>query len=504
VDGLDAVPRGEQGAYTAVAEPEGAPFPRGWPKWSGEATNPENDERVTVEVRFEDWSDFIGDFKVVTANCGSSVARARLHVYLVDFVLPQDTDFAQFKEGRVLISTKMGGGYHTAFQRFDGSIDVEAHIRPPLPGKAVTFEVIDPDDSSPYDEDGNAETIFHWTLRGAPYQIENAAQNSEPNDNRDRGVLHLRPGTFWQYNIFQSAAFAGRVQGTDPMGIARTTLTITDRFAGDNYVVRATCRGVGVMPFNAGSHVSGTPGYHANLPDVDVRASTELQAWKRVYYEKDTMYRQGAFLAHPERTGTVWVDVLDRTAFRPGCTVRVLDERGSEPACVVLDIRPDRPVPANAPEAARRGSLLLSIPLSGGYGFRGSAAYVGIETGNAAADFFVPDTGRLPDTFDDAYVEWIELSQRRQAGVPRHDYDAMESVEISCCDTGLGWSEIHRPAHAPSVGTGSCRRLRQKPGFPRAARRPASPETPHKEPAAPRGNAPECSVRDSCRARHPL
>ncbi|MCY3022254.1 MAG: hypothetical protein NTW87_24855 [Planctomycetota bacterium] len=143
-----------------------------------------------------------------------------------------------------------------------------------------------------------------------------------------------------------------------------------------------------------------------------------LTAWKRVYYEMDTMYRRGSLLRHPATARLLWVDVQDVAPFVAATAgggvvqVRVFDEVNREPALIRIDrVEPLGPAPA--------GRVHLSSPLTQPYGIRNRrGAFVGIETGVAAADFFIPDTSALPQTFDDTYVEWRELSQRRSPRVP--------------------------------------------------------------------------------------
>lgn len=71
--------------------------------------------------------------------------------------------------------------------------------------------------------------------------------------------------------------------------VAETTLTITDRYSGDNYCVRATLQNPGDQPFDT---VSGMTG-NAPVVTSSVKATRNLVAWKRVYIEMDRMYTAG-------------------------------------------------------------------------------------------------------------------------------------------------------------------------------------------------------------------
>ncbi len=59
---------------------------------------------------------------------------------------------------KVLISAKHGGGYPSPYQTQDGQIRIIAKVKGGR-GKVV-FEVVDPDDPSPYPEDTDHDTIW--------------------------------------------------------------------------------------------------------------------------------------------------------------------------------------------------------------------------------------------------------------------------------------------------------------------------------------------------------
>jgi hypothetical protein len=198
------------------------------------------------------------------------------------------------------------------------------------------------------------------------------------------------------------------------------TLRITDRFAGDNYRVRATCRFAAgsAQPFDESSGVTSPAQAVLRLPGVDIGESMLLTAWKRIYYEMDTMYRRGSWVATPTVPAPVGiVRVADRTQFAVGDTVRVFDQLTTDGAATVRRIVPPGPP---APGQTTVGTLFLTVPLGNRYGVM-RPAYVGVESPGPPDPFFVPDTSMLEATFDDVFVEWRQIGQRRLPGVPRED-----------------------------------------------------------------------------------
>lgn len=157
---------------------------------------------------------------------------------------------------KVLISKRPESGtYPSSQQTSDRTIRVRASISPAIAGKAVYLRVYDPDDLSSYETD------------------------SVGDDNHDpampRGDLHAAPG----YSAVAGSAVADSngntieiAVSTDAGGFADVDLTITNRYAGDNYSVAAA---------------------FAASPPATGKASGLLVAWKRVYVELDSMWKFG-------------------------------------------------------------------------------------------------------------------------------------------------------------------------------------------------------------------
>ena len=176
-------------------------------------------------------------------------------------------------------------------------------------------------------------------------------------------------------------------------------LTITDRFAGDNYIVRATTVDPGGKPFNNDSGVKADTNADAETDPAAIKASGTLTAWKRVYFEEDWMYKFGSLLDASTAVGDSSVKVKDDTVFQVGQTVRIFDsERIEQDAWRIATI--DRTTHILGLDNGAGQAVSLGGPYQ-----ISRQAYVGRETGNDGTDFFSVDTSHLAESFDDAYVE---------------------------------------------------------------------------------------------------
>jgi hypothetical protein len=218
-------------------------------------------------------------------------------------IRPGAGDFAPGKEGRILISAKHGGGFHTTCQYEDRKVSVSAYITPNLNDVPVYFRVIDPDDPSSYETD------------------------TAPDDNRDphkKGLLTV-PAPWSEIagsRLVESDRLIGvgvKTRVLSPLTtVATVDLTITDRFSGDNYQLMVD---VDRMPEDG--------------VDPYAHSSALLTAWKRMYVEQDSMYIRGAFLKQdftPDQDNNDDELVLERAPFndpaheiRLGDTVVVFD-----------------------------------------------------------------------------------------------------------------------------------------------------------------------------------
>ena len=312
---------------------------------------------------------------------------------------------------KVLISAKHGGGYPSPYQTQDGQIRIIAKVKGGR-GKVV-FEVVDPDDPSPYPEDTDHDTI--WP------QIEGLVMDDNPNDNRDPN----KNGRL-AYDTFQDNCLRPRqVRIGDPNQSRRlpdgtwevwTNLLITDRFAGDNYIVRATCEEV-----EAGKYFHEQPKLQGKYKESGL-----LTAWKRVYCEVDKMYKIGTDLSQDANVGDVKVFVRSARALdnnrhiielRPSQIFSVNDE------IVVFD--------ADHPEGERRKivaiddnemSITLDKPLQNSYKASPDDAYYAYEGKGAAIakpseGFWEADSALIQTTLEPCFVEVI-FPQEGAGAVP--------------------------------------------------------------------------------------
>lgn len=355
----------------------------------------------------------------------------------VEEIHPIDTDFAKDRAGRIMISTNRDDNdYHTVkkttlkksgesvpAQTRDARVTISAYITPKVAGVTVYFEVIDPDDASPYNEDTTPSTVYDFkvtpdhNIDGAGPLLPNTQPDANPNDNRDRRFTMVG-GFFRQYKFMQQSSLifirSAKTQLKTIDGkmkaVAEVDLKITKRFSGDNYIVRATCINPNGKPFNKKSGVSDlddNPDAGADIPDDRIKSTSLLTAWKRIYVEQDTMYRVGSFItALGANVGDTKIEVASIGVFGVGDNVRVFDADSREGALLTIN-----GIDLNNNE------LTLSGPLTSTSSFAMNG-YVGKETGTDATDFFLPDTSKLTETFDDAYIEFT-FPPEGATGVPR-------------------------------------------------------------------------------------
>ncbi len=227
----------------------------------------------------------------------------------------------------------VGVPYPSPYQTQPRQVQITATLHPPRAGVTIFFDLEDPPDTSPY---------------GTPAQNDNLG---------GPGSLSVTSGA------------------TDADGHVTAVLTITDRFAGDNYRVRAR--------LTAGGPLIATTGI--------------ITAWKRVFVEQDKMFRQpGQYLTadSPPDPGPTTIAVADTSRFQigmPGDRVYVFDSVN------------DTPVQANV-IAKTETTLTLDQHLDITY-FVVNRAYVGRE----ADGFYDADLSVISRTFDQPFVEFRVL-----------------------------------------------------------------------------------------------
>lgn len=187
-------------------------------------------------------------------------------------------------------------------------------------------------------------------------------------------------------------------------GFAQTTLTVTDRYAGDNYIIQASIE----------SALRDDPSY---VCGSTCGSSMEIKAVKRAYIEIDRMFRTGAYLSEdvgPSQT-PLWVAVSDARPFRNARRVRFVH------APPLTLIGPDVPYYSDVDllSVDVKGNRLqvASLPYTflGPEEFQGAirpylADGVGVITGDENTDFFIANSGYATALFQPAYVEYVEVS----------------------------------------------------------------------------------------------
>jgi hypothetical protein len=177
----------------------------------------------------------------------------------VEFLLGERT--------QVLINKyRVDDAYPSRFQSEPGKITIEARVvdGTPTSGIPVYFRLVDPEDT-------------------AAYAIPNQALNKGG------------PGSLSNWS-----------PTTDANGIARTVLTVTDLYSGDNYRVEASL---------------------TNSPFKPIAETKIITAWKRGYIEYDRMYKTGQFLNQTSGAGEPFPDriyVANPSAFSDGDNVHVI------------------------------------------------------------------------------------------------------------------------------------------------------------------------------------
>lgn len=213
-------------------------------------------------------------------------------------VEPREGNFVTKKEGRVMISTYHDNVFYTSdpttksntvAQLLDNEVIITVHLPKSDKNKIVYFRVVDPDrdDDSPYEEDDNAD------------------------DNRDNNIAA------GDISATSDNATLVTIDGKI-VAAAEVILTITDRYAGDNYQVAACLN----------STFSGNVG-----------RSQIFTAWKRCYLETDEMYNYGATIVNGFNADADFnpdILIIDNAEdFSIGDNLTVFDNKGNSEQCVV-------------------------------------------------------------------------------------------------------------------------------------------------------------------------
>ena len=224
----------------------------------------------------------------------------------------------------------VGAAFPSSFQNIPRQIAIAARVHPARAGVTIWFDVEDPPDTAPYEV-------------GSP-----------PGDNITG----------------ESGSLPGPSAVTNAAGVATTVLTVTDRYAGNNYRVRARL-------------ASGGP---------VVAKTGVITAWKRLFVEKDKMFRAaGQYLTANAAAGATVLAVSSTARFSAGDVVDVFD--------AVNDLPEVRQIAVGGVGPA---SITLTSALSQSHPTSDSA-YVGREVDG----FYDADLSYVYAAFDDAFVEVV-------------------------------------------------------------------------------------------------
>jgi len=233
------------------------------------------------------------------------VDRVNLTVFEVTTLTPQGDPT------KILI--RSFDGFPCPNQIADGTVSISATVEPAEEGVLVIFRTFDPDDQSQYEWDPGGD--------------DNRDYNPDPQNGYDNRLGNLLlPGggtpTGGSTRTYGNGQYYQIGVTTDQNGAAAAQLTITGRFAGDNYYVAANpCTGT----------------------DGGDRHTADLVAWKRIYIEKDRMYTRSvdltADLHRDQDTDPDTLEVQSTAEFVVNQAVVVFDCDGYEDATVLA--KPD-------------------------------------------------------------------------------------------------------------------------------------------------------------------
>jgi hypothetical protein len=308
--------------------------------------------------------------------------------------------------------------YPSSYQGADHQITITAEAGP---DRRVCFRVVDPPDLAPY---ADGSTTGYW------------CDNRDPGTSNYAGKLWDTATSAWEDVVCVQA---------DSHGVASATLNTTDRYAGDNYIVQAS--------YDTWDTLNTTKA----LAQTGV-----ITTWKRIYIEKDTMFRQGGILAANANAGDAKV-VVWNWASLPACG----DTPTVPPCYQIAVVDSQHPYESNHdepyisyvvadPNISGANDLYL-VQADGVTPYTLSHDYVAspypaFDSGNSAgvgvigAGWYTPNFGDMWQAYNDAFVEfWIPPDG---CGVipylPPGFFDAFQKG-TSCSDVVAKPGDLARP-----------------------------------------------------------
>jgi len=278
------------------------------------------------------------------------------------------------------ISKQQGSDQYPApsFQGSDHQVVVTATVNP-LPTQATTvcFRVVDPPDTAPY-SDGS--TTGFW------------CDNKEPAGNNGGKLWKASSGT-WETVVCVP---------TDTNGKASVVLNTSNRYAGDNYIVQAS--------FDNWGGGATTP------------AMTEtgiISNWKRIYIEKDKMFKRGGVLYSDFNKSTCspncnQITVYDWANVAKNDVIVVFDEHytaetGGETRTVAADPHNngDGTVTLTLDADLTNDCYVASTSTGTSPPMPDFANYDGAGIGVIGSSYYEADLGAMWQTYEEAFVEYL-------------------------------------------------------------------------------------------------
>ena len=293
---------------------------------------------------------------------------------------------------KVLISNKLTAiPYPSTNQSADAQIRID--ITASVPNTTVYLRVIDPADLAPY-----VQPVSCASVTGCDCGIQGQmCDNKEPYAN-------------WGFGAGRTKTASVSVDGN---GKASIILYTTTRYAGDNYQVQASYQALNAAAPFSNAHIKASSGI--------------ITAWKRVFVERDRMFRHGGLLFSDFNKDTCspcnqillydWTDVAD------GNTIVVFDEMITAEAGGEVRTVQGAPhdngdgsvtvtLSANLTKNYYKSSQDTSTPPKPTFS-NGHSGAVGTLTGDpevinaTGARFYDPDMRDIAQPFNDAYVEFF-------------------------------------------------------------------------------------------------
>ncbi len=232
-----------------------------------------------------------------------------------------------------------GDPWPSAYQTENRKVQITASTNPVTQGLRVYFRTFDTDDQSSYESDTN----WYDNIGGS-------------------GTLSVASGYSGGTEVSHTYVL------TDANGLAKVDLQITDYCAGDNYAVTA----------------------HAGPSNVFDHKTGNLVAWKRIYTERDQMYRVSSYLSsdfqHDLNSDPDSVTVEDGSKFHEEQWVTIFDNAHSQDVYIWLILN---------------NTLYIEEDITDDYKAGYGTNCRGAAVGSPGDGFYIAEPGQLPEAYGD-------------------------------------------------------------------------------------------------------